>query len=187
MSRHTKIIHDEIRHPCDQCDFKAETKFKLTHHKRIIHDKNLFKCSYLGCKYEAKMMASLVKHEETKHLGKRYPCEYCDYKATQRGTLKTHRRSMHPEIDNLFRDEKSNSSFCNQNSLQSHENDNIEELWNNQEIDPLQITPEFYTSETDIDLSLEGETKLGEQELEEINHGNVNFLPVDIKREKPSL
>ena len=38
---------------------------------------------------------SLKEHVESIHEGVRYPCDQCDYKATQKGSLKRHKKSNH--------------------------------------------------------------------------------------------
>ena len=38
---------------------------------------------------------NLKEHRESIHEGVRYPCDQCDYKASQKESLKTHRKSKH--------------------------------------------------------------------------------------------
>ena len=44
--------------------------------------------------------AELRRHERSKHLNLSYPCNNCDYKATDKGSLYRHKRERHedPEV-----------------------------------------------------------------------------------------
>ena len=35
-----------------------------------------------------------MRHLESMHVGKNYPCDTCDYLATQKGHLRTHKKSV---------------------------------------------------------------------------------------------
>ena len=40
-------------------------------------------------------MGDLKKHKEAKHEGIRYPCDQCEYSASQKGQLKSHKEAKH--------------------------------------------------------------------------------------------
>ena len=39
-----------------------------------------------------------MKHLKSKHQGVKYPCDQCDYKATQKGDLLRHLKSIHEGV-----------------------------------------------------------------------------------------
>ena len=47
------------------------------------------------CEYAATEIGSLKKHKESKHEGIRYPCDQCDYSATHISNLKKHKKRKH--------------------------------------------------------------------------------------------
>ena len=61
-------IHQKIKHPCNQCDFKAASKKNLRVHIQNIHE------------------------------GIKHPCNYCDYQATQSSNMSLHMKKKHGEI-----------------------------------------------------------------------------------------
>ena len=65
LSKILRSIHQGIKYPCDQCDYKATQKGDLLTHLKSIHE------------------------------GVKYPCDQCDYKATQKCHLLTHSNSKH--------------------------------------------------------------------------------------------
>ena len=65
---------------------------------------HLFQCHLLNlhskrwsdqCNYKATEKGSLRQHIKSIHEGKQYPCVKCDYKATERGSLRQHIKSIH--------------------------------------------------------------------------------------------
>ena len=54
---HKQSVHEGVKYPCRQCDYKATSKGNLTQHKRVVHE------------------------------GVKYPCRQCDHKATSKGHL----------------------------------------------------------------------------------------------------
>ena len=63
MNLKSKI--EDMKYPCDQCDYKATKK------------------------------SNLFGHSKSKHEGVKYPCDQCDYKATQKRNLLRHLKSNH--------------------------------------------------------------------------------------------
>jgi len=53
-----------------------------------------------SCDHVSKSTCGLKQHVQTKHQGLRYPCEYCDYKATQRSSLKRHMKRHLESVNN---------------------------------------------------------------------------------------
>ena len=47
------------------------------------------------CDYQATQQSNLETHILSKHEGIKYPCNQCDYQATKRGHLKRHIQSIH--------------------------------------------------------------------------------------------
>ena len=43
----------------------------------------------------SKILANSQTHEQSKHEGEKYPCDLCDYQATDRGNLTRHKQSKH--------------------------------------------------------------------------------------------
>ena len=41
---------------------------------------------------------SLLAHNKSKHVGVKYPCDQCDYKATRKHSLLTHIKSIHKGV-----------------------------------------------------------------------------------------
>ena len=54
-------VHENVKYPCNQCDFKATLK------------------------------SSLKRHQTSVHENIKYPCNQCEYKATQQSSLKAHK------------------------------------------------------------------------------------------------
>ena len=57
------------------CNF---TTIKTIIYVRILNSKN-----------------NLIRHHQAVHLGRKYPCEECDYKAAHKSSLTTHQNSVH--------------------------------------------------------------------------------------------
>ena len=51
------------------------------------------KCQY--CEYKATQKSSLKTHIQSIHERITYQCQYCEFKATQKSSLKTHIQSIH--------------------------------------------------------------------------------------------
>ena len=63
-----KSIHEGVKFPCNECDYKATKK------------------------------VNLISHIKSVHQGIKYPCDECDYKATKTENLMSHKRSIHEKI-----------------------------------------------------------------------------------------
>ena len=49
------------------------------------------------CDYKATQQSHLQQHIKSKHEGIKYPCILCDYQATQKGDLQRHIQSKHEQ------------------------------------------------------------------------------------------
>ena len=63
--------HNEIRYPCDQCEYAATKRSNLKLHKKSLHK------------------------------GVRYPCGECEYLATHASSLKRHKKCVHEGVKKL--------------------------------------------------------------------------------------
>ena len=64
--------------------------------------------------------ANKNRHQQSKHEGKRYQCEKCDKRFTDKTNLDKHIMSFHEEINVTVNCEKCNKSLC-KNSLSRHQ------------------------------------------------------------------
>ena len=62
---HIESIHEQIKYPCDLCEYQAPLQGSLNTHIKSVHEK--------------------VK----------YPCNICEYEATGKGDVKRHIQSVH--------------------------------------------------------------------------------------------
>ena len=58
-----------------------------------MHEGERYPCE--KCDYKARERGSLRQHIKPIHEGERYTCEKCDYKATQKGSLRQHIKSIY--------------------------------------------------------------------------------------------
>ena len=62
-------------------------------HYRSIHEGIKYPCNH--CDYQATQQTHLQKHIQSVHEGIRYPCNQCDYQATQQCHLQRHIAAKH--------------------------------------------------------------------------------------------
>ena len=92
LKNHTNK-HLGITFPCEQCNFKTHIKSSLNFHIKIHHEeKEWFLCNL--CEYKGTKKGLRV-HKESKHGGKTFPCDICDYASSKNGNLKRHIRDQH--------------------------------------------------------------------------------------------
>ena len=65
LRKHKQSKHEDIKFPCDKCDYVAPRKNTLKQHKESMHE------------------------------GVRYPCDLCDYVATWKSCLNDHKKAKH--------------------------------------------------------------------------------------------
>ena len=58
-----------------------------------LHKSVKYPCNQ--CDYKATQKGDLKKHEMAVHESIKYPCNQCDYKATKKWNLKKHKISVH--------------------------------------------------------------------------------------------
>ena len=88
LKAHKEFEHEEIRYPCDQCEYAATRYSDLMTHKISKHEG--IPVTYLltyrypcdQCGFVANQLSDLKKHIESNHEGIRYPCDQCEYAAT---------------------------------------------------------------------------------------------------------
>jgi len=114
---HRESIHEGVRYSCPMCDYNATKTRNLRTHIEAIHEKVRYNCDQ--CEYAATQRSSLKRHKKGVHKNpvvgpyieahrrnlkpsnisipesEKYPCDQCDYAATQRSTLNRHIRGIH--------------------------------------------------------------------------------------------
>ena len=133
LKQHKAAKHLGVRYPCDLCDHVSTQLGNLKQHKAVMHgcesrytynhyeyvatdrpdltkhkgekhkesiinddEEPIFPCDQ--CEYVATQMGNLKTHKESIHQGIKYPCDQCDYVASQLGNLKQHKERKHEGI-----------------------------------------------------------------------------------------
>ena len=68
----------------------------LNKHIQSKHEGARYPCDQ--CDYQATQQFHLQTHVQSKHEGVKYACDQCDYQATQQFSLKRHIQSMHDPL-----------------------------------------------------------------------------------------
>jgi len=110
LKKHVLVAHTEkeIKFSCNECEFKSETESTLKSHIQAEHEDSKPKPTENNedsdlptsneCPICDKVFSSLSStklHFKSRHMGIRFPCDYCDYQATQQGHLRFHIRTKH--------------------------------------------------------------------------------------------
>jgi len=110
LKRHALSAHTEkeIQFSCNHCDFQSETESALKSHIQTEHEETKPKTTENNedpdlptsneCPICDKVFSSLSStklHFKSRHMGIRFPCDFCDYQATQQGHLRFHIRTKH--------------------------------------------------------------------------------------------
>ena len=115
LKNHTNK-HLGIAFPCEQCNFKTHSKSSLNLHKKFHHEeREWFLCDL--CEYKGTKKGLRV-HKESKHGGKTFPCDICDYSSTTMKNLKKHIRYQH--ISGVFKCKKCEYSCSLKGKLENH-------------------------------------------------------------------
>ena len=85
-------------------------------HKEAVHEGIRYPCDQ--CEYSATQKQNLKKHKEIKHEGVLYPCDQCDYIASLEINLKQHKASVHEGI--RYPCDMCNFTFTQTQSLHKH-------------------------------------------------------------------
>ena len=97
MMAHYRSKHEDIRYPCDQCDYQASYKGDLHKHIQSQHGFSVSsQCPECGAEFRQR--GAMLAHCRSIHEGIRYPCNECDYQATQQSGLKRHILNIHEGI-----------------------------------------------------------------------------------------
>ena len=93
-----------MKYPCDQCEFQATNKGRLTYHIQTVHNHyerrklKQYDCNYDECQQQFTTRGNLKQHIESDHAGVRYECGQCNKKFTSKIGLKKHLEAIH-EVD----------------------------------------------------------------------------------------
>ena len=94
FERYEKHSGTEYKCVYNECNYKTTIKKSFNKHVDYEHlNRPKLSCEYENCTFQTK--TSLRRHVESIHLGIKYPCEHCSYKATNKGHLKRHFKSFH--------------------------------------------------------------------------------------------
>ena len=98
VKRHKESVHEGIRYKCDECDYSATNKSYLKAHKETKHDGLLYQCDL--CDHTAKSKGILRKHKKLKHggTGDILSCDLCEFTCIDRSKLKCHQESVHEGV-----------------------------------------------------------------------------------------
>ena len=75
------------------CDYQLTQKASIIKHQQSVHEGRKFLCG--SCDYQASSRGNLSTHQQSVHEGRRFPCGSCDYQATQKTHLTAHQQSVH--------------------------------------------------------------------------------------------
>ena len=110
LKKHTLITHKEkeLQFSCNQSDKKADTETSLKSHIESDNEETKPKAteqiedsdlpSSNECPICDKVFSSVSSsklHYKSRHMGIRFPCDFCDYQATQQGHLRYHIKTKH--------------------------------------------------------------------------------------------
>ena len=69
-------VHEEVKYPCNQFEYKAAQKGHLKRHKMSIHEGIKYPSNQ--CEYKAAHEVSLKKHKISLHEGIKHQCNQCE-------------------------------------------------------------------------------------------------------------
>ena len=97
LSAHVTNIHERNQiFYCEQCDYKAVTKFGLQNHILTKHDKVIFECNQCDKKYS--YIQQLDVHKKAVHEGSKFCCDSCNFQAAYKADLRSHKKIVHEGI-----------------------------------------------------------------------------------------
>ena len=88
MRSHIESIHEKVKYPCGQCEYKATGKGHLKTHILAVHEKIKYPCQQ--CEYKATSKGSLKTHIESVHEKVKHPCNLCGKQFSGKGESKRH-------------------------------------------------------------------------------------------------
>lgn len=145
LAAHT-VKHGEKKFKCEQCDYRAHTLTQIRSHTNVVHNgERKYECDVCGlafsyghslrihvmsqhtgekpfkcdlCEKAFITKASLKSHIWTHTGEKPYKCDLCNYTTRDRGAVKKHKRSKHPENANPVQKKyKNNPKYKNSQTL----------------------------------------------------------------------
>jgi hypothetical protein len=85
-----------IKYSCEQCDFQATKKSKLTKHQQSVHIGITHPCQ--ECEQQFTLTNSFTSHQKSMNIiGIINACAQCDYLATRKSDLNRNHQSLHGE------------------------------------------------------------------------------------------
>ena len=101
ISEGSDLDQPPSKQPKYQCTIRnakpKESKAKnIRHHKELKHEGVKYPCDQ--CDYVATNSSNQKRHKNAMHEGVRYPCDQCDYAATVANDLKRHKESKHEGV-----------------------------------------------------------------------------------------
>ena len=93
---------------CEHCGDKFKNRKDIRKHAAAshegiikqhinVHHKGIrYPCDF--CEYKATCKSHLGKHVDTQHKGVQYYCDQCDYSTTRKETMKMHEDAVHNNI-----------------------------------------------------------------------------------------
>ena len=120
LKSHIKTRHLGIKiyNPteCPECGEMFTTKGAMTVHFKSIHQGVKYPCDL--CDYQATQPSNLKAHIQKRHEGIRYPCDQCDYQAKTKTCLQRHIESQHEGV--RYTCNQCDKQFTSQNTLRTH-------------------------------------------------------------------
>ena len=100
LKKHIMIKHNKERFKCDLCDFTNHNKYVVNRHRKD-HDriKDTFECD--SCDFRAVNKSTVKIHNDSIHLGLKYPCSFCPYVANSKPALAQHVKKTHIKDDKV--------------------------------------------------------------------------------------
>ena len=90
---HIQSMHEGVKYTCDKCEYQAIRQDHLTRHIKSTHEGVRYDCFW--CSFQAKRQDHLTRHIQSKHEGAKYDCDQCDYQATNENHLTKHIEAKH--------------------------------------------------------------------------------------------
>ena len=98
LTVHKKYKHSKVMSSsqCDKCDFNYRKLSELNVHVKVVHEGYRYECRECDSKFtRARSLKTHVKIRHENHLEKIFPCEFCNFMAKQKQTLKLHTIKHH--------------------------------------------------------------------------------------------
>ena len=98
LSIHIQSVHEGLKlHFCKKCGKKFSNGGGLFYHIKKVHEGISFEYPCIICK---KVFASKVRlntHVQSIHEGVNFLCDMCNFEATRKDHLKTHKKNKHKD------------------------------------------------------------------------------------------